>query len=567
MTIQSESTSTSMYKSVVYSLFASCVFATSDIPSCGAGLPDCPEKYPCCSADGTCGNGYVCLSGCDPRYSYEPGACVAMPIFENGYNYTFESTDGVVPYAKYFGDAEKMPWNYYGNVTAVDNKLRAQLFKGGPATVVSSGYYLWYGKVTIRMRSSRGAGIVSDFIVLSGTKDEIDYELIGNNLKQAQSNYYWQGILDYKNMIGEAVSSDTQANFHEYTLDWHEDHIDWIIDGNTMRTLKKSDTKNETTGEYMYPQTPARVQFGLWPGGDSSSEGTAEWAGGKVDWDAADIKDPGYFYVEVDSVSVQTYDAPSGTNSTGSKSYVFTKKNGFADSVAITDDDYILGSTDGTGLQLDGSLTNKTNTSIHSNISSGLSRSTMMSSNFNRSLLASSTGGMFNSTAISSGLGNSSITARPSMSSRAPMLNSTTISRQSSTIISMMNSTMASMASVANSTMRSFINSTVASNGTSATTTGGNSIGISLQEPTQTSEQNPSIDSASLEESHTGTGTKETSSETTHEKHTDGSTTATPTRTGSVRASGSSTHSNILPSNAADRIIAPAVALLIPLLF
>ena len=44
------------------------------------------------------------------------------------------------------------------------------------------------------MKSSRGAGVVSAFILLSDVKDEIDFEFIGADLETAQSNYYFQGI-------------------------------------------------------------------------------------------------------------------------------------------------------------------------------------------------------------------------------------------------------------------------------------------------------------------------------------------------------------------------------------
>ncbi|GMM50071.1 hypothetical protein DASB73_010290 [Starmerella bacillaris] len=383
------------------SVLAALKVASADsIPSCGDGLSLCPEEYPCCSTDGTCGNGYVCLGGCDPRYSYEPGACVPMPKFADNYNYTFSSNDdGVVQYADYLGDAEKSPWSYFGNITYVDNKLRTQMFSDSQSTTVSSSYYLWYGKVTIRMKTAGTTGVVSDFILLSGVKDEIDYEFVGYNLTSAQTNYYWQGILDYHNMIGATVSSATNSDYHDYTIDWQEDKINWIIDGTTVRTLNKEDTKNSTTGEYMFPQTPSRIQFGLWPGGDSSAEGTAEWAGGKINWD--DMGDTGYFYVEVDSISVETYDTPSGANVTGSKSYVYTGKNGLEDSVALTDDDYVLGSTDGTGLKLNGSLTNY-NTTTSSNSSSSAAPSTSFVSSFVSSVYTSSAVPSSNSTVFSS---------------------------------------------------------------------------------------------------------------------------------------------------------------------
>lgn len=63
-------------------------------------------------------------------------------------------------------------------------------------TLLASAAYVWYGKVSTTLKTSRGAGVVTAFILLSDVKDEIDYEFIGVDLEDAQSNYYFQGITD-----------------------------------------------------------------------------------------------------------------------------------------------------------------------------------------------------------------------------------------------------------------------------------------------------------------------------------------------------------------------------------
>lgn len=333
-----------------------------DIPSCGEGKPACPEKYPCCSVDGTCGNGYVCLGGCDPRFSFQPGACMPMPACKSGKT-DFSSADQITPYADYLGDADKQPWSYLGNITAVDGKLRTQLFPGTGGTTISSSNYVLYGKVSLTCRTSHGAGVISDFILLSGVKDEVDYEFVGNNVNQAQTNYYWQGNLDYTKMQPAGVA-DTYANAHTYTIDWKPDAIQWIIDGNVVRTLNRQDTFNPQTNSYGFPQTPARIQFGLWPGGDSPAQGTSAWAGGRINWNAPDLTDPGYYFVEVYSVEVECYTPPSDVEVAGSSAYVYTDKTGLGKNVKITDDNTVLGSTDGTGLNPEGSKKQQESSSI-----------------------------------------------------------------------------------------------------------------------------------------------------------------------------------------------------------
>lgn len=61
-------------------------------------------------------------------------------------------------------------------------------------TLLASAAYVWYGKISATLKTSRGAGVVTAFILLSDVKDEIDFEFIGADLQTAQSNYYFQGI-------------------------------------------------------------------------------------------------------------------------------------------------------------------------------------------------------------------------------------------------------------------------------------------------------------------------------------------------------------------------------------
>lgn len=318
---------------VLGSLATSVLAATS---SCDANNK-CPKDFPCCNGDGICGTGESCFGGCDPRFSYSPGACVPMPVCVNS-TVNFTGTDDIVDYTKYLGDATKYNWTYTGTVNYTDNELRVTMPDNSTGTVMSSTHYIWYGKVTAYFKSSHDQGVVSDFILYSNVKDEIDYEFLGTKLEAPQSNYYWQGALNYSNEISGSTS-DTYENYHSYTIDWQEDSISWAIDGSVFRTLKKSDTYNSTSDTYQFPQTPSRIQFSIWPVTSSAGEGTQEWAGGAIDWDVSDMSDPGYFYAAVQGISIECYDAPSGTNSTGSKSYVYNSDSGLEGSVAITDDD------------------------------------------------------------------------------------------------------------------------------------------------------------------------------------------------------------------------------------
>lgn len=136
---------------------------------------------------------------------------------------------------------------------------------------------------------------------------------------------------------------------HEYCIDWKEDSLTWSIDGNDLRTLNRKDTWNGTSGRFDYPQTPSRIMLSLWPAGLPTNEkGTIDWAGGEIDWNGPYMQN-GYYYARFQEVTVDCYDPPKGTKSSGDKVYEYTDYSGTNNTVQITNDQVILGSLMGTG--------------------------------------------------------------------------------------------------------------------------------------------------------------------------------------------------------------------------
>ena len=314
----------------------------------------CPEDAPCCSQYGECGTGAYCLGGCDIRFSYNLSACMPMPRMDS-FNTTFKSTKQVEILTKYLGKSSDSDWVYTGYLDTHDDALLLQMPNQSTGTVVSSTKYLWYGRVGATMKTSRGRGVITAFILFSDVKDEIDYEFVGYNLTAPQTNYYYQGVLNYTNAKNSSTSN-TFSNWHNYELDWQEDKMDWYVDGEKVRTLKKEDTYNSTTKQYMYPQTPSRIQFSLWPGGAASNGiGTIEWAGGDVDWDSDDIKKYGYYYVYVKNVTVEAYDLPDDVKLVGGDdadkldSFLYNSSDGNQDNVILTNKKTWLGSDEAVG--------------------------------------------------------------------------------------------------------------------------------------------------------------------------------------------------------------------------
>ena len=85
-----------------------------------------------------------------------------------------------------------------GQAEPYENNVLLTMAEGTVGTLLASSTYMWYGNVKATFKTSRGAGVVTAFILLSDVKDEIDYEFVGVELTTAQTNYYYQGIPNCK---------------------------------------------------------------------------------------------------------------------------------------------------------------------------------------------------------------------------------------------------------------------------------------------------------------------------------------------------------------------------------
>jgi len=178
---------------------------------------------------------------------------------------------------------------------------------------IQSKFNIMFGSVSVVMKAATGTGIVSSIVLESDDLDEIDWEFMGGNSTHAETNYFGKGnTTSYDRAIYYPVSSDVRANFHNYTVDWTADKLDWLIDSTVVRTLHYADANQGRT----YPQTPMTVRLGIWAGGDSSlNKYTIEWAGGETDYS----KGPYNMYVQ--SAEIKDYSSGSAyewTDNTGS---------------------------------------------------------------------------------------------------------------------------------------------------------------------------------------------------------------------------------------------------------
>jgi beta-glucanase (GH16 family) len=184
--------------------------------------------------------------------------------------------------------------------------------------------YIMFGKVTVTMKASPGAGTVSSFILESDDLDEIDWEWLGTSDVNVESNFFGKGnTTTYDRALYHPVA-DPIGTFSTYTIDWTAASTNWYINGALVRTLSYGDPL-AVYGQN-YPQTPMRVKMGNWVGcagsqamAATATQGTCQWAMGPstsyIDWSS----NPS-FTMFVQSVTIQDYG--SGGN------YVYTDESG-----------------------------------------------------------------------------------------------------------------------------------------------------------------------------------------------------------------------------------------------
>ncbi|KAI9738836.1 MAG: hypothetical protein M1834_008343 [Cirrosporium novae-zelandiae] len=196
-----------------------------------------------------------------------------------------------------FTSGESSQFTASGSPTYGSNGAVFTISKSGDSPLLTSNWYIMFGKVEFTVKAAPGTGIVSSCVLQSDDLDEIDWEWLGAYNGEVQTNYFGKGDTSTYDRGTTVSFSGTQDDFHTYTIDWTAKKIVWSIDGTAVRTLTPA-----TADTDQYPQTPMVVKFGAWSGGDSSNtEGTISWAGGETDYSS------GPYSMYVKSVSVTDY--------------------------------------------------------------------------------------------------------------------------------------------------------------------------------------------------------------------------------------------------------------------
>lgn len=208
--------------------------------------------------------------------------------------------------------------NTAGKILTGDDGAEFKIKSKLQSPTLQSHFYIFFGRLEVHMKAATGRGIVSSVVIQSETLDEIDWEWVGSDQKRVQSNYYGKGNDTTYDRVDYHDVDEPMNRFHNYTIHWTKERLEWWIDEELVRTLLYEDALDGRN----YPQTPSTVRLGIWPAGDpKNSPGTIEWAGGEVDYDA------GPYTMTVKQLSVE--DFSSG------KQYAYSDRSGSWDSVDI----------------------------------------------------------------------------------------------------------------------------------------------------------------------------------------------------------------------------------------
>ncbi|KAI5467694.1 concanavalin A-like lectin/glucanase domain-containing protein, partial [Mariannaea sp. PMI_226] len=183
---------------------------------------------------------------------------------------------------------------------------------------IISGQYLFFGRVDLVLQAALGQGIVTSAVLQSDDLDEIDWEFLGGDNSQVQSNYFSKGdTTTYDRAAFHSVGAPL-TSYHKYSVVWTSTAVTWLIDDNAVRTLNAADVGSK------FPQTPMQVKLGTWVGGGASSPpGTVEWAGGYTNFNNAPFL---AYYKSITIVDYAGKDGPSQNSNV--KEYVYSDNSG-----------------------------------------------------------------------------------------------------------------------------------------------------------------------------------------------------------------------------------------------
>ncbi|VUC25867.1 unnamed protein product [Clonostachys rosea] len=253
------------------------------------------------------------------------------------------------------------------NVTYSEKGALFRIENEDQAPTFASDKYIFFGHVEVEVQAAAGQGIVTAIVLLSADLDEIDWEWVGGTDGEVQSNCFGRaGVNTTYTCVSDHAVSNPYTTYHTYGFDWTSSKLDWLIDGEVVRTLAFEDAEGGTR----FPQTPSQVKIGTWVGGKSSnSDGLIWWAGGLTDFDDAPFD--AYFK----SVKVTDYAGGDSAPDESILEYAYTDMSGTWQGIEVVKGEAVSSSSSSSTVP----VTTASETSVPSTSSSAASATSVTS--------------------------------------------------------------------------------------------------------------------------------------------------------------------------------------------
>ncbi|KAM0249867.1 hypothetical protein ACHAQJ_008841 [Trichoderma viride] len=271
-------------------------FTTAAVALAASTLVAAQTSTDCNPLQKTCPN--------DPAFGKNSGNC----DFTKGSCGSFDSLPGT-------------SLTYNGNGAAFSISTEAE------APTIRTGKYIFFGRIDVVVQAAAGVGIVTSAVLQSDDLDEIDWEWVGGDNTQAQTNYFSKGNTATYDRGAFHPVANPLTSFHTYSVEWTSAGVNWLIDNNVVRTLNAANAEGGAAG---LPQTPMQIKLGTWVAGRKDAPvGTVEWSGGYTDFSKAPFL--GYYK----SISIVDYAGADGPTSESVTEYIYGDHSGSWQSIKV----------------------------------------------------------------------------------------------------------------------------------------------------------------------------------------------------------------------------------------
>ncbi|GLJ46062.1 hypothetical protein SUGI_0970380 [Cryptomeria japonica] len=130
-----------------------------------------------------------------------------------------------------------------------------------------------YGSFSSRIKCPDGdtSGLNCSFYLSSlegdKTQDEIDFEFLGKDKGIVQTNFYTEGTGNREQI--HQLGFDCSGDFHEYTIRWGHEKIEWLVDGKIVRSdVAKEGERFPSKSMFLYASVwnASYIDEGRWAG-------------------------------------------------------------------------------------------------------------------------------------------------------------------------------------------------------------------------------------------------------------------------------------------------------------